>query len=263
MPLTIREPDAIDLWFAMQRKVWWKKWWLVLVPLAIIVVWHVFSFCVQPGLYWVYAYPPGLDSPSFLSADAHEAFMFWQRLHYFLHDGLIIPAVLVPLTLAGSLVFPNELIAAVGFNHLLMRKRLWIRKAIWWLFSALYFFPMAMAVLFPGFWSAEALPFHLIMICWLVIFLAISEVVVFVTSHQLENWMIVLSTITLVTVFVLFRIFLLARAQDFLASPIGIIDTNIVWLALKPIAIAALVSLVALVFLVRANKSSTAYMANR
>lgn len=260
MPLLHREPDAIDRWFAMQRKAWWKRWRWLIIGFAVIAVLHTFSFSFSPNIYWMIASHPDFFSGGSVLWEAY----IWSR--YNLQESLIIPVVLVPLTFAGSLVFPSEVVAAIGFNNLLRRKRQQVRYSLWLMFAISYFLPVFCVVNFVLFkfnsvWSPGAFPFSLALICWLVIFLAIAEFVVFVSTRQLVNWIVGICVAGVIAVFVLFRMYLLDSVQGFLDSPIGIIDDNIIWFALKPIAIAALVSLVALVFLVRANKAPAEYLA--
>ncbi len=260
MPRKRREPDAIDLWFTMQRRDLWKKWKWLAVGFAVIAVLHAFIFGFRPNIYWMIASHPDFFSGGSILWDEY----IWFR--YNLQESLIIPVVLGPLTFAGSLVFPSELVAAIGFNNLLQRKRKQVRFALWSMFALSYFLPVFCVVNFVLFtynssWNYKALPFFLTLFCWMVIFLVISEFVVFVSTCQLSNWIVGIRIAGVIAVFLLFRLYLLDSVQGYLDSPIGIIDENIVWFALKPIAIAALVSLVALVFLVRANKSPVEYLA--
>lgn len=42
-----REPDALDMWFTRQRRLWWKKWrWAAVGAIALRVVWLLAQFTV-------------------------------------------------------------------------------------------------------------------------------------------------------------------------------------------------------------------------
>ena len=240
------EGDVINLWFTRRLTVWWRQWRWGIIALLVILVLHTvrFSLGSNLGFLWLEALPPELMiQPQFVYPADAALWLFWERFSFHFHDALVIPAMVIPLTLAASLTWPEELAAVAGEEALVNRKRQWVRVAAWLCFAVMFLVPLGISWLFISGLSlppltSELIPVTGIYLCWIVIFLAISEWVSRAAVRGFTGAGITAQVLLVSAMFIVFRLALWLRMRHHWESWLhgqGIGDVPIDWIAFNPI----------------------------
>jgi hypothetical protein len=138
MAQAAREPDALDMWFTRQRRLWWKKWrWVAVSAIALRAVWLLAQFTV-------------LFSAASSSTLVYEPWyrhtlnlLIWDWA-YGIHAVLFVGIALVLGALEFKACTPSaEVALTTSYEKAYIALNIYARRRMWFWVGILYTIPVA------------------------------------------------------------------------------------------------------------------------
>ena len=139
----MREPDALEMWFARQRRKWWKQWrWVFYAALVLLAVWlllettffiwvanewHLSS--AQPPNWWAYV--------EYIVFDRSWTTYVWISLPYL----LLGIALLLGTSASKAVSLTPEMAIAHRTERIFQALCKYVRRQLWLFIGILYFCP--------------------------------------------------------------------------------------------------------------------------